>query len=98
VYNILIQYDILFYMPTLACSTSTFSKKERLVNSDDAEGKDYTEVAVVDNPLYAENEGDVEAYLKEDLAAEYEEDEINKVYHPRHFNSPVCMHIYAYST
>ena len=37
-------------------------------------------MAVVDNPLYAENEGDVEAYLKEDLAAEHEEDEDNKVH------------------
>lgn len=64
-------------------STSTFSKKERLISSDDAEGKDYTEVAVVDNPLYAENEGDVEAYLKEDLTAEHEEDETNNVHHLR---------------
>ena len=70
------------FMPTHPCSASTFSKKERLVSSDDAEGKDYTEVAVVDNPLYAENEGDVEAYLKEDLAAEHDEDEANNVHHP----------------
>lgn len=49
----------------------TLSKKERLVNSNgEEEGhEDYT-VAVVDNPLYAENEGELNDYLKE----EFEED------------------------
>ena len=42
------------------------SKKEMLIN-EEGDGRSYTEVAVVDNPLYAENEGDVAAYLGEDL-------------------------------
>ena len=42
------------------------------------DAKSYTEVAVVDNPLYAENEGDVENYFNE--AAEYDED-ITEVQH-----------------
>ena len=59
-------------------SVSSFSKKERLINGNDDDIKDggYTEVAVVDNPLYAENEGEVDTYLKEELATEHEEDEI----------------------
>ena len=69
-----LHYYIMVYYP------HSVSKKERLVNDNDAEEKDYTEVAVVDNPLYGENEGDVEAYLKEDLATEHEEDETNEVY------------------
>ena len=36
-----------------------------LINEDE-DGRSYTEVAVVDNPLYAENEGDTAAYLGED--------------------------------
>ena len=35
---------------------------------------------MVDNPLYAEHEGDIEAYLKEDLATEHEEDETEVQY------------------
>ena len=46
-----------------------------LINSnEDEDGGGYTEVAVVDNPLYAENEGDVAAYMKEELGEEHEED------------------------
>ena len=53
------------------------SKKERLVDSnEEGDGKSYTEVAVVDNPLYAENEGDVEAYLAEDIEKPEDEDEL----------------------
>jgi hypothetical protein len=33
-------------------------------------------VAVVDNPLYAENEGDVEAYLGDDIEKPEEEEEL----------------------
>jgi DNA-binding phage protein len=44
-----------------------------LINEEE-DGKSYTEVAVVDNPLYAENEGEVESYLKETLATEQDED------------------------
>ncbi len=44
-----------------------------LIN-EEGDGKSYTEVAVVDNPLYAENEGDVEAYLGEDIEKPEEED------------------------
>ena len=43
-----------------------------LIN-EEGDGKSYTEVAVVDNPLYAENEGDVAAYLEEDGKPEEEE-------------------------
>ena len=43
-----------------------------LVNEEE-DGKSYTEVAVVDNPLYAENEGDVAAYLEGDEKPEEEE-------------------------
>jgi hypothetical protein len=52
-------------------SGSAFGKKERLVYEEE-DGKSYTEVAVVDNPLYAENEGDVAAYLEEDEKPEEE--------------------------
>ena len=48
-----------------------------LINSnEEQDGGGYTEVAVVDNPLYAENEGEVAAYMKENLAAEHDEDMI----------------------
>lgn len=62
-------------------SHMSISKKERLVNDyddkdDNADPGDYT-VAVVDNPLYAENEGDVEAYMKEELGMD--EDELQEV-------------------
>lgn len=55
------------------------SKKEWLINQNEEEDgnaslKDYT-VAVVDNPLYAENEGDVDAYMKE-LGEDEEELEV----------------------
>ena len=50
------------------------SKKDMLINEEE-DGKSYTEVAVVDNPLYAENEGEVAAYLGEDLG-KTEEDEV----------------------
>ncbi len=40
--------------------------------NEEEDGKSYTEVAVVDNPLYAENEGDVAAYLEEDEKPEEE--------------------------
>lgn len=43
-----------------------------LINEQDS--KSYTEVAVVDNPLYAENEGNIEGYLNETLDAEHGED------------------------
>ena len=56
-------------------SNCSGSKKEMLIN-EERDSKSYTEVAVVDNPLYAENEGDVEGYLKETLKAEYDEDAI----------------------
>ena len=57
------------------CSSCSGSKKEMLINSnEEQDGRSYTEVAVVDNPLYAENEGDVATYMKEDLAAEHDED------------------------
>ena len=56
-------------------SNCSGSKKEMLVN-EERDSKSYSEVAVVDNPLYAENEGDVEGYLKETLEAEYDEDAI----------------------
>ena len=42
-----------------------------LVN-EEQDSKSYTEVAVVDNPLYSENEGDVAAYLEEDGKPEEE--------------------------
>ena len=45
-----------------------------LIN-EEGDGRSYTEVAVVDNPLYAENEGDVAAYLGEDIEKP-EEDEV----------------------
>ena len=46
-------------------NSGAFGKKQ-LINEEE-DGKSYTEVAVVDNPLYSENEGDVAAYLGEDL-------------------------------
>ena len=56
---------------------SSFSKKERLINGNDDNIRDgeFSEVAVVDNPLYAENEGDIDAYMKEELATEHEDNE-----------------------
>ena len=45
-------------------------------SNEEGDGKSYTEVAVVDNPLYAENEGDVEAYLAEDIEKPEDEDEL----------------------
>ena len=56
-------------------SNCSGSKKEILIN-EEQDSKSYTEVAVVDNPLYAENEGEVEGYLKETLEAEHDEDAI----------------------
>lgn len=57
-------------------------KKDKLVNSydvdeenNDAQSGDYT-VAVVNNPLYAENEGDIDTYLKEELAGREDELEV----------------------
>ena len=54
-------------------SGSAFSKKERLGGSNEDERDDDDDVregdtfAVVENPLYGENEGDIDAYLKEEL-------------------------------
>ena len=58
---------IIAQITTCMPSVSSFSKKERLINSNDDDIKDgeFTEVAVVDNPLYTENERDVAAYMKE---------------------------------
>ena len=55
-------------------------KKEWLIShSEEEDGNtghnDYT-VAIVDNPLYAENEGEVDAYLKEELGEEEEDLEV----------------------
>ena len=63
------QYQICINQQLL---TNSGSKKEMLVN-EEGDGKSYTEVAVVDNPLYAENEGDVAAYLEGDEKPEEEE-------------------------
>ena len=60
-------------MPSIFSSNSG-SKKEMLINSnEDEDGRSYTEVAVVDNPLYAENEGEIATYLKEEVGAEHAE-------------------------
>ena len=64
-----VKQSILNLLPN---SGSAFGKKEKLINEEE-DGKSYTEVAVVDNPLYAENEGDVEAYLEEDAEKPEEE-------------------------
>ena len=57
-------------------SGSSFAKKEKLVNSNEDEDGGYTEVAVVDNPLYAENEGEVAAYLGEEIEKAEDEAEV----------------------
>lgn len=51
-------------------SGSSIIKKERFKNEDEEDRDDYT-VAVVDNPLYAENEADT--FMKEELG-EYEDE------------------------
>lgn len=62
-------------------SGSAFAKKERLGGSNDEEcdDEDHTldgdTFAVVENPLYAENEADIAACFKEDL--EESEDEVS---------------------
>ena len=56
-------------------------KNQKLINSDELEEddnddhNDYT-VAVVDNPLYAENEGDIDNYIKEELGEDEDELEV----------------------
>ena len=60
-------------------SSSSFAKKERLGGNnskqDDDEEDDKSQgggtFAVVENPLYAENEGDLDAFVEEELE-EYE--------------------------
>ena len=68
VYFTIVSITLLCVIHLLTNSGSSFAKKKKLVdNTEEEDGGGYTEVAVVDNPLYAENEGEVAAYLNEEL-------------------------------
>ena len=65
------------------CRNKSKFKKRQFKNADDDEQDDvnnseYT-VAIVDNPLYAENEGDIDEFFKTELEGEEEqrENEVN---------------------